>query len=543
MSLLRGNLHGNLRAALGAWRKVLGEEHVVTDGDTLSSTESATFLTTQRIAAAIYPGSREEVQACVRVANEHRVPIYPVSTGKNWAYGSRVPPSDGCVLMGLHRLDRITDYDEELAYVTVEPGVTFRQLHEFLHARGSRLMVSATGGPPDSSLIGNALERGAGSGRYRDRFVHACALEVVLATGETLGTGFARYASAKTAELHRSGVGPDLNGLLAQGNLGIVTKMTVWLEPAPKYFQTCFFGIEEDGRLGDLIDTLRNLQLDGALPAGATVRNTLNVMSRMQQYPWEALEGRTPMPEGFLETLRKGFWRSAWWSSLWIGWADLPAGSREEGLAGRDIIETALKDKVDRLAFLDDEGVEIRRWEKGADREAVARYFGSEDPEEASSSYVPSEDNIFSTYWRKKSPAPESGLDPDRDRCGVMFCVPTVPYDGRHVRKAVEIARENLAKYGFEPILIVGCFTERVVYLDAAIHFDREVPGEDEKALACHDSLLGRMIEEGYIPYRLGLQSVKLLPEPKNDYGEVLGRIKKALDPNGILAPGRYGIW
>lgn len=533
---------GNLERALGAWRGILGDEHVLTDAATLSSAQTATFATTQTIPAIIRPGSREEVQACVRVANEHRVPIYPVSTGKNWAYGSRVPPTDGSVLMELRRMDRILDYDEDLAHVTVEPGVTFRKLHEFLRSNGSRLMVGATGSTPDSSLIGNALERGAGSGRYRDRFAHACNLEVVLPTGGCVRTGFGRFGDAKTASLHRSGVGPDLDGLFAQSNLGIVTKMSVWLEPAPRYSQYCFFGIEEDGRLEGLIDALRGPQIGGAFPAGVTVRNTLNVMSRMQQYPWEALEGKTPMPEGLLLTLRKSFWRSAWWSSLWIGQADLFAGSPKEGLAQRDAIEAALGDGVDRLAFVDEEGVDIRRWEEGADVEAVANHFSPASSEGDASLGAPSEDNVFSAYWRKKTPAPESDLDPDRDRCGVIFCVPTVPHEGRHVRRALEIAKGSLAKHGFEPVFIIGCFTGRVVYLDAAIHFDREVPGEDERALACRDEMLGRLIGEGYVPYRLGIGSAKLLPEPDGDYAELMGLLKRALDPNDILAPGRYGI-
>src|SRR5215211_6971502 len=135
--------------ALDAWREILGPEHVLTDAATLSSAERATFLTTRRVPAVIRPGSREEVQECVRVANEHKVPIYPVSTGKNWAYGSRVPTQSGCVLMELYRLNKIVDYSEKLAYVTVEPGVTFRQLHEFLRERNSDLMLSTTGSTPD----------------------------------------------------------------------------------------------------------------------------------------------------------------------------------------------------------------------------------------------------------------------------------------------------------------------------------------------------------------------------------------------------------
>jgi 4-cresol dehydrogenase (hydroxylating) len=54
--------------------------------------------------------------------------------------------------------------------------------------------------------------------------------------------------------------------------------------------------------------------------------------------------------------------------------------------------------------------------------------------------------------------------------------------------------------------------------------------------------MLGRLIESGYIPYRLGIESVKLLPEPEDGTGGLLRALKKALDPNNVLAPGRYGL-
>jgi 4-cresol dehydrogenase (hydroxylating) flavoprotein subunit len=241
-----------LERALEAWREVLGPDNALTDAATLSAAETATFSTTQRVPAIIRPCTREHVQGCVRVANEHGVPIYPVSTGKNWAYGSRVPPQSGCVLMELHRLNRITDYDEKLAYVSVEPGVTFRQLYGFLRERRSKLMLSVTGSTPDSSPVGNALERGAGSGPYADRAAHVCGLEVVLPTGDVVRTGFGRFPGAKTAKMHRWGVGPYLDGLFAQSNLGIVTEMTMWLAPRPDYFQSCFFGVEDESRLEGL---------------------------------------------------------------------------------------------------------------------------------------------------------------------------------------------------------------------------------------------------------------------------------------------------
>src|SRR5690554_287040 len=106
----------SLETALTEWRSALGEAHVLTDAEALKTAGTATFATTQSIPAILRPGNTAEVQACLRIAQAHGVPVYPVSGGRNWGYGSRVPPRDGCVVMELARMNRILAYDERLAY-------------------------------------------------------------------------------------------------------------------------------------------------------------------------------------------------------------------------------------------------------------------------------------------------------------------------------------------------------------------------------------------------------------------------------------------
>jgi 4-cresol dehydrogenase (hydroxylating) len=65
-------------------------------------------------------------------------------------------------------------------------------------------------------------------------------------------------------------------------------------------------------------------------------------------------------------------------------------------------------------------------------------------------------------------------------------------------------------------------------------------PIEASRAQACHDSYLQRCIEEGYIPYRSGLLGMAHLIDPASAYGQILARIKDALDPEQVIAPGRY---
>ncbi len=126
-------------SALGEWSDILGPEHVVTEANDLRAAETGTFASTHRIPAIIRPGTRQEVQECLRIANRFDTPVYPISSGRNWGYGSRMPSADGCVLMDLGRMNQILDFNESLAYVTVEPGVTQAQLFAFLEERGSKL--------------------------------------------------------------------------------------------------------------------------------------------------------------------------------------------------------------------------------------------------------------------------------------------------------------------------------------------------------------------------------------------------------------------
>jgi 4-cresol dehydrogenase (hydroxylating) len=74
--------------------------------------------------AALAPASVEQVQALVRIANEYRIPLYPISTGRNLTYGGSAPVYNGSVVLDLKRMNRILEINEAGAYCMVEPGVS-----------------------------------------------------------------------------------------------------------------------------------------------------------------------------------------------------------------------------------------------------------------------------------------------------------------------------------------------------------------------------------------------------------------------------------
>jgi len=134
-----------MAAALDGFVRAAGRRHVVTGRQALGAAGRTTYATHQQLAAIVRPGTVAQVQAVLRVAHEHGVAIHPVSGGRNWGYGARVPIADGAVLLDLGRLDRIVGYEEELGSVTIEAGVTQAKLAEYLHAAGDRFRIDANG--------------------------------------------------------------------------------------------------------------------------------------------------------------------------------------------------------------------------------------------------------------------------------------------------------------------------------------------------------------------------------------------------------------
>lgn len=523
-----------LEECVCAWRSLLGPDHVITTADALGPANTATFETRKELLAIIRPGTRAEVQECLRIANRFRVPLYVVSTGKNWGYGSRSPTADSC-LMELGRLNRVLDFNEDLAYVTVEPGVTQRQLFEFLQNRGSHLWIDATGATPDSSIVGNTVERGFGHTPYGDHFANVCGLEVVLPNGDVVETGFSRFHHAKAAPVYRWGIGPVIDGLFSQSNLGVVTRMTVWLMPAPEYFQAFFFRCDKEENLPAVIDAIRPLRLNGTLRSSMHIANDYKVVSAIRQYPWDETAGLTPLREPAMQRLRKQLNCGRWNGSGAL------YGTVRQVAEARRLVRDALHRKVDKLQFLDDRKLGLARrfakpysavtgWDLSHALDLVKPVYGLMKG-------IPTDHPLRSCYWRKRI-IPKQ-IDIDHDRCGLLWCSPIAPLEGAHARVISDIASRILLDCGFEPMISLTLLTERTIGCVISISYDREVAGEDGKAMNCHQQLIDELNSMGYFPYRLGIQSMDQM-SGDSGYNRLLRVIKASVDPNRILAPGRY---
>ncbi|MDX2090078.1 MAG: FAD-binding oxidoreductase [Kofleriaceae bacterium] len=501
-----------MKAALDRWREVIGSANVVDGEAERIATATTSFATDASVLAILRPRDRAEVQACVRIAHEERIALHPVSRGRNWGYGSRAPSRDA-VILDLARLDRILDFDERLAYVTLEPGVTFRQLSEFLRSTQARVFASVTGGPADGSVIANALERGDGSGPLGDRFSHVCGLEVVLPTGECVRTGFSRFPGATTEALATWGLGPSLDGLFSQSGFGVVTRMTVWLTPYPVHVMLAAVTVDDRQRLPPVVDALRTLRLTGVTPATTPLWNDLKALSVRSRYPWDEAGGVTPLPTRVRQAMvqRAGL-------GAWNGTITLYGASRAHTRALADVVASSL------------EGLANIRFREGpTDPLAVL-------PEECGPALgVPHDLNVASVYWRKRTPV---GTDPDADGCGFLWLSHAAPFVGNHAQLCSELVETTVLEGGFEPSIALLGVTPRALSVIASIAYDRHVPGEDDRARACHDRLFAQLVERGYPPFRDGVQSRALAPAGDPSTAQFVETLRRAIDPHDVFTTG-----
>ena len=200
-----------------------------------------------------------------------------------------------------------------LGLVTVEPGVTQQGLHDYLDRHGLAFLVPVTGGGPNCSLVGNALERGYGITPYADHFAAVTAVEAVLPNGRIFRSALRELGGSTVNRAFKWGIGPYLDGLFAQGNFAIVTQMTIALAERPERTEAFFFGIDQDAGLEPAVAAVQRVQRSlGGVTGSVNLMNTRRMLAMMEPYPQAEIGANGILPAEFVAKLAKDYRVTAW---------------------------------------------------------------------------------------------------------------------------------------------------------------------------------------------------------------------------------------
>jgi 4-cresol dehydrogenase (hydroxylating) len=531
---------------------IVGTDYIFTTSEQVAEYNLGTFPHKNNNKIVIKPASTAQVQQIVKTIQQYNLSnvdtkfsISTVSSGKNWGYSAQEPSFDNAILMKLSRIKQLDNYDNKQGTITLTPGVTQQELYDYLQQQGGKFWMDATGSSPQCSIIGNTLERGFGHTEYGDHFNHVCNFEVILADGSIINTGFKQFSKngvvPVAADCYKWGIGPYIDGLFTQSNFGIVTKMTLWLMPKPEHFEAFFISIKDESKIADLIDALQPLKLNGTIKSSAHIGNDHKAILALSFYPWEKTKNQTPLPESLKNTLKKKFMINAWSVSGAF------YGTKAEVRVWKKILKKAVKDVTNDVKFIDQSTLSL-----AIKLKSILSFFTGID----FNTNIPLLEKIFrlkqgiptnhfipSSYWRKKTP-PDTidGLDPTQDNVGLLWLAPIAPIDGQHVKRMVEIINAIQIKYSYEPGLSITLLTERTLDCVVSLVYDRDIQGEDLKALACHDEMFEALTNEGYFPYRLSSHAHKAFSKIDSSLSLVLRSLKQHMDPESSLSPKKYNI-
>ncbi len=530
-----------IEEALAAWGALLGEGRVLSAEAAAQAYGASTSGLQRCFAAALRPARASEVQALVGIAARHRVPLYPISTGRNWGYGCALPVRDGCAIVDLSELRSIRDFDADLGVVTLEPGVTQAMLAEFLDRQPQPFLVPVTGAGPSASIVGNALERGYGITPVADHFGAVQSLEAVLPDGRVYRPALAESGAAEAARSFKWGVGPYLDGLFTQGSLGIVTSMTIALARRPERVKAFLFGLRAGAELTGLVAGVREvLRRFPGVVGGINLMNAHRVLAMAIAYPRERLGADGLIPDALVRRIAAQH-RIADWTVFGTLY-----GTKRVVAAAQSEIRRLLKPYATGLLFVTPGFAErLQRWSRrlsGALRERTARRAEMLASAMELVAGRPNETALPLAYWKSgKQPAPGVARDPARDGCGLLWYAPLVPMKPESVTRYVELVTRVMRAHRLEPLITLTSLSERCFDSSVPLLFDRRSAEETDNAHRCNLALLENGRALGFVPYRVGIDAMGWLTQGDAPHWALVRALKAAVDPDGILAPGRYG--
>jgi len=521
----------DFNAALNEFRSAVGPTWVFSSDEDVALYRDSYSINwgepEERVAsAAVAPAKVEEVQQVVRVANRYRIPLYPISTGRNLTYGGSAPNMRGSVVVDLKRMNRILEVDEKRAFALVEPGVSYFDLYHYIRERNLKLMLDVPD-PGWGSPMGNSLDHGAGytMAAFRDHFSSHCGMEVVTPDGDLIRTGMGAVPNSDSWQDFHYGAGPNVDGLFAQSNFGIVTKMGFWLMPMPEAFLSGTVTVPRHQDLDPLVyevSYLEDLGLTGMPQYGSPVGQAAfgpgaAAMASLMQNGWPSAEAI----ENFVTAQR----RPAWSVQLYF------YGPEETVRATWQAAKRRIGKAIGGASFQDGEFMTLPIPKEKEPTQSDKPRLG-----------IPALEvfNMVARNARNASDPPDGHAD--------LFV--TIPRKASALFESARVLYETYKELGLpaqgNPFPTPFTYYSRCFWTGTTVPTWRD-PAKNARSRALFEKVMNRCAEHGWVGYRTSPAFQDLLISKysfnNNSLLRFQEKLKDSIDPNGIISPGRYGIW
>lgn len=430
----------------------------------------------------------------------------------------------------------------------VEAGVTQGQLADFLAANHPGLTFNVTGSARCTSLIGNALDRGVGylGPRREDLF----GLEVVTGTAELLYTGFRRLDRTRPedpesplAHLHPYGLGPMLDGLFFQGNFGIVTSACFRLMPRPPVQVAVSLSLRDARQLGVFIDRLAALKREGVMGGVTHIGNRARTQATLSYGVSAYLEQHCGLSGAALEQATS--------RALDVvapnEWASLGgvAGTRAQVKAAVAVVKQRMRD-IARVMVVSESLLEagrrvfhpLRAWPLAR---AQAAAIHAMQPLHGLALGRPTDVAIENLLWKFG----RTDLAParlDESNCGLLYINPALPMRGDFVQALESDLRAEASRFGYTLYVTLNIETATSMVAVVNLLYDKSSPAEVDRAHACATALHALIRRQGLEVYRARTDMMPTVVDEGSSFWRTVRDLKRVLDPDGVIAPGRYNL-
>ena len=487
------------------------------------------------------PRTTAQVQRIIRLANARGWTVNPISTGLNYGYGGPSPANATDIQLDLGRMTAIRNAAEISAsnpVAVIEPGVTQQALFDWLERHHPGLSFNVTGSARHTSILGNALDRGVGY--FGPRKEDVFGLEVVTGEGKLIRTGFRRLGeSSPLAHSHPYGLGPILDGLFFQANLGVVTSACFRLVPKRPLAVAVSLGLRDGANLDKFIDRLAALKREGVMGSVTHCANRPRSHASLMYGITTYLEqqcGRTPAVAAqeareALAIVAKGDWTSL--GAITGTKAQVRANLAELRARMGDI--AGVRVLTEQKLELGYRVMHALRFLRGARANAAA--IAALRPLHVLALGQPTDAAIDNLLWRYGSAhLPATQLD--KSNCGLLFINPALPLDGPFVAMVVADL-ERIAR-PFELYMTINIETATSLVAVINLLFDRADAAQTAAAKHTADALLECLRTHRLEVYRARADMMQAVVDPAEPFWQTVGAIRHALDPHGVIAPGRY---